>query len=87
MPLQLLGRRHELLRVAALESWNQFQQSTQPLLAVGQVVGDGVRVLRHNHIYVLDGAPVGESSNILLATFSWRVRSACGAAPWSRRCR
>ena len=43
-----------------------LERAAEHLLAGGQVVRDGVKVLRHNHAYVLDGASVGELANILL---------------------
>ena len=63
--LELLGRRDELVELP-LEIAESHQNGAEQLLAGGQVVGDGVDVLRHNHIYVLDGALVGEFSNIFL---------------------
>jgi hypothetical protein len=51
-------------------------------LAGGQIVRDGVNLLRHTHVYVLDGACVEEFSKFFRVVFKWRGQSACGASPW-----
>lgn len=85
--LQILGRRAGLVELTfqivelTLQVVESLEHGTKPLLAGGQVVGDGVQVLRHDHMYVPFGAPVGEFPNIFSATLSRRVRSACVAAP------
>ena len=64
-----------------------FKHGTEPLLAGGQVLRDGVDMLRHHYMYDYDGACVGEFLNIFRGRLNWHERTVCGAAPWSRRCR
>jgi glyoxylase-like metal-dependent hydrolase (beta-lactamase superfamily II) len=70
----------------ALQIVESLEHATEPLLAGGQVVRDLIQVLRHNHIYVSNGAPVGEFPTFSPG-FNRRARSACGAAPWPGRYR
>jgi len=90
--LELFGRGAGLFELAfhvvesLLHVVELFEHGTEPLLAGGQVIRDGVELLRHNHIYDYDGACVGEFLNIFRERLSWRGRSVCGAAQLSRRC-
>ena len=49
-----------------LQFANPFEQAAEHLLAGGQVVRDRVVVLRHHHLYVSDGALVGEFRDIFI---------------------
>ena len=78
---EIASRGDDLFELA-LQIAKSLECGAEQFLAGGQIVRDGVNLLRHTHVYVLDGACVEEFSKFFRVVFKWRGQSACGASPW-----